>query len=226
MTHASRGTHKSNHTARLQHLFWRAGSVCGNTNNGITLTYFTCIRVFAFFFFWRHKAQVFFQFWTDFYIGLTAPQLVPGTHLANHPQGLSRAVQRNSLGCALCTVTLASRWRHLIGPPAASRLKWKVDNMTTVGMLIGIDHSCMNSQATMRCFLKKDKNHHQLNVNKKTTAASDFFPVVEKPHTHLREYLECLTWKGSIGFTNVSCKSIREATHQISTPCTEHRSIR
>lgn len=26
-------------------------------------------------------------------------------------------------------------------------------------------------------------------------------------------------WKGSLGFTNVSCKSIREATHQIQTPC-------
>lgn len=37
--------------------------------------------------------------------------------------------------------------------------------------------------------------------------------------THLREYLECLMWKGSLGFTNVSCKSIREATHQIKTPC-------
>lgn len=33
--------------------------------------------------------------------------------------------------------------------------------------------------------------------------------------THLREYLECLMWKGSLGFTNVSCKSIREATHHI-----------
>lgn len=37
--------------------------------------------------------------------------------------------------------------------------------------------------------------------------------------THLREYLECLTWKGSLGCANVSCKSIREATHQIKTPC-------
>lgn len=33
--------------------------------------------------------------------------------------------------------------------------------------------------------------------------------------THLREYLECLMRKGSLGFTNLSCKSIREATHQI-----------
>lgn len=154
-----------------------------------------------------------------FYIMLTAPLLAPGTHLLNHPEQGNTGWQPGQ-----CTVTLASRWRHL-SSLAASRLTWILDNKT-FDMLSGI-----KMKSSYEILLKKDKPPRtpQSPTISSTWTKRHLQPLSSFPpweaHTHLREYLECLMWKGSIGLTNVSCKSIKEATHQKSTPCTERSSI-